>query len=99
LDAWRMHRVGAGETLASIGKRYGVTPAAIASANRLEAAQTVEGDRLLIPSLQRVQPAMVKKPAVTASARRRSSRGRAVTTASVRTAKKPPVVVAHNTGN
>ena len=47
LDAWRMHRVGAGETLATIGKRYGVTPANIVSANRLESAQAVEGDRLL----------------------------------------------------
>ena len=62
LDAWRMHRVGAGETLATIGKRYGVTPANIVSVNRLESAQAVEGDRLLIPAVQRVQTPAQKAP-------------------------------------
>ena len=61
LDAWRMHRVGSGETLATIGKRYGVTPANIVSVNRLESAQAVEGDRLLIPSVQRVQAPVAKE--------------------------------------
>jgi membrane-bound lytic murein transglycosylase D len=92
LDAWRMHRVGAGETLATIGKRYGVTPANIVSANRLESAQAVEGDRLLIPAVQRIQTPVAKKP-LSAAARRRSAR---TTTAAAR---KSPVVVAHNTGN
>jgi membrane-bound lytic murein transglycosylase D len=100
LDAWRMHRVGSGETLATIGKRYGVTPANIVSVNRLEAAQAVEGDRLLIPAVQRVQPPVVKKT-VTASARRKgTTRGKATTTASARRpVRKSPVVLAHNTGN
>jgi membrane-bound lytic murein transglycosylase D len=99
LDAWRMHRVGAGETLASIGKRYGVIPASIVSVNRLESAQAVEGDRLLIPSVQRVQAPVVKKT-VTASARRKgTTRGKAIATASARPVRKSPVVVAHNTGN
>ena len=102
LDAWRMHRVGAGETLATIGKRYGVAPANIVAVNRLESSQAVEGDRLLIPSVQRVQAPVVKK-IVSASARRRgTSRAKATTTASARSARparKAPVVVAHNTGN
>jgi membrane-bound lytic murein transglycosylase D len=98
LDSWRMHRVGPDETLATIGKRYGVTPANIVSVNRLESAQAVEGDRLLIPSVQRA-PAPVAKKTITASARRRTpARGR-TTTASARPVRKSPVVVAHNTGN
>ena len=98
LDSWRMHRVGPDETLATIGKRYAVTPANIVSANRLESAQAVEGDRLLIPSVQRA-PAPIAKKTISASARRRTpARGR-TTTASARPVRKSPVVVAHNTGN
>jgi membrane-bound lytic murein transglycosylase D len=102
LDAWRMHRVGGGETMATIAKRYGVTPAAIVSVNRLESAHAVEGDRLLIPSVQRVQPAMAKKmvTAVSARHRRGTARGKAaVTSASARPVRKSPVVLAHNSGN
>ena len=99
LDAWRMHRVGSGETLATIGKRYGVTPANIVSVNRLESAQTVEGDRLLIPSVQRV-PAPAVKKTITATARRKSTARRtATTTASARPVRKSPVVMAHNATN
>ena len=100
LDSWRMHRVGPEETLAAIGKRYGVTPANIVSVNRLESAQAVEGDRLLIPSVQRA-PAPVAKKTISASARRRPpARGKATITASARRpVRKSPVVVAHNTGN
>src|ERR1035438_8124002 len=98
LDAWRMHRVVGSETLTTIGKRYGVTPANIVSVNRLESARAVEGDRLLIPSGQRVQAPMAKKT-VSASARRRTARGKAVTSASSRPVRKSPVVLAHNGGN
>jgi membrane-bound lytic murein transglycosylase D len=99
LDAWRMHRVLGSETLATIGKRYGVTPANIVSANRLESAKAMEGDRLLIPSVQRVQAPMAKKT-VSASAHRRTARGKAVTSASARRpVRKSPVVLAHNGGN
>jgi hypothetical protein len=99
LDAWRMHRVGSGETLATIGKRYGVTPSNIVSVNRLESAQALEGDRLLIPSVQRVAPPVAKK-VVTATARRKTGRVKATATASVRRpVRKSPVVLAHNTGN
>jgi membrane-bound lytic murein transglycosylase D len=99
LDAWRMHRVGSGETMATIGKRYGVTPANIVSVNRLDSAQAVEGDRLLIPSAQRV-PAPVARKTLSASAHRRgTTRGKVVTTASARPVRKSPVVLAHNTGN
>jgi membrane-bound lytic murein transglycosylase D len=106
LDAWRMHRVGAGETLASISKRYSVATATIVSANRLETPQAQEGDRLLIPSAQRIQLQMPGKIPTAASARNRSSRSRSkssrsarVVSASSRTSRKTNVTVAHNTGN
>jgi membrane-bound lytic murein transglycosylase D len=100
LDDWRMHLVLAAETLDTIGKRYGVTPANIASVNRLESAQAVEGDRLLIPSVQRGQAPMAKKT-LSASARHRkgTTRGKAVATASARPVRKSPVVLARNSGN
>ena len=98
LDSWRMHRVGADETLAAIAKRYGVVPANIVSVNRLESPQAVEGDRLLIPSVQRALAPVAKKT-ISASARRRPLARGKVTTASARPVRKNPVVVAHNTGN
>jgi len=52
-DAWRMHRVGTGETLADIGKRYGVSTANLVAANNLRPAEAMEGDRLLIPAARR----------------------------------------------
>jgi membrane-bound lytic murein transglycosylase D len=51
--SWRRHRVEAGETLTSIGKKYHVTPAAIASANNLEhGAALGAGEKLIIPATQ-----------------------------------------------
>src|ERR1700723_124707 len=41
--AWRMHRVAPDETLAEIGKRYGVTPAGIMAANKLASMQPEAG--------------------------------------------------------
>ena len=56
-DSWRMHRVGPGETLADIGRRFGAGPTAIVNANRLQAAEAVEGDLLMIPAVIRSEPA------------------------------------------
>ena len=83
--AWRMHRVAIGETLAVIGKRYGIAPSTIIAANSLEASEAIEGDRLLIPAAQRAEPPAARKPAPT------KSRSRSATASS---AKKKPVVVA-----
>jgi membrane-bound lytic murein transglycosylase D len=54
-DSWRMHRVGAGETLASVSKLFGTTPNVIMAANNLRSAEAVEGDRLLIPVAMRAE--------------------------------------------
>jgi hypothetical protein len=70
-SSWRVHRVGAGETLAAIGKRYAAAPGSIVAANHLSSAQAAEGDRLLIPAALRVEPPV--RPAVSrTSARRRA---------------------------
>ena len=51
--SWRRHRVEAGETLTSIGKKYHVTPAAIAAANNLEQGAALgAGEKLIIPATQ-----------------------------------------------
>jgi membrane-bound lytic murein transglycosylase D len=51
--SWRRHRVDAGETLTSIGKKYRVAPAAIAAANNLEhGAALTAGEKLIIPATQ-----------------------------------------------
>ena len=56
--AWRMHRLGAGETLADVGKRYGIGLNALVTANNLHAPEANEGDRLIIPAAARPDPAV-----------------------------------------
>jgi membrane-bound lytic murein transglycosylase D len=112
LDAWRMHRVSAGETLAVIGKRYNVQASNIVAVNHLDADQPQEGDRLLIPAALRIESPVRRAP-VTAAARRRpaatastthrrataASSAKPVTTSSARTAAHKPAaaIVARNT--
>src|SRR2546425_3818977 len=51
--SWRRHRVEAGETLASIAKKYHVTAPAIAAANSLGRSDVLSpGDKLIIPASQ-----------------------------------------------
>src|SRR5262249_22877823 len=82
--AWRIHRVESGETLASIGKRYGTQPSAIAAANRLESEAPEAGDRLMIPqavavptALRRPQPQPTGRRPTATSARRGGPMGTA----------------------
>ena len=100
LDAWRMHRVGPGETLAAIGKRYNVAAANIASVNHLESQSAQEGDRLLIPAAARGEAPAVRKTTTTVATHRKPAPHRkTTTTAAARPVRKSPVVVAHNAGN
>ncbi|MEO8025736.1 MAG: transglycosylase SLT domain-containing protein [Bryobacteraceae bacterium] len=77
---WRMHRVGPGETLATIAKRYGMSTNSIAAINR-EASSAEEGETLVIPaSYQTDQSFLPKRMAYTAPSRgRRGSRTSAST--------------------
>jgi membrane-bound lytic murein transglycosylase D len=94
--AWRMHKVQTGETLAAIGKRFGMTAAGLASANHFAAAEAAEGDWLVIPAAARPQPAAQR---AYLAARRGSGRPapHAVSrpAAVARPAAKKPAIVAH----
>lgn len=81
--SWRMHKVENGETLATIGKRYGASPSMIAAANRLNAAGDPEiGDRIVIPkaiveqsaALKATPKTALRKPAGSASSSRNRTR-------------------------
>jgi membrane-bound lytic murein transglycosylase D len=106
LDAWRVHRVSAGESLAGIGKRYNVQASSIVAVNHMEAEQPLEGDRLLIPTAPRIE-APVRRAVSPATARRRpaatastasKARRKPVTTAAARPAvRRPAAIVARNT--
>jgi len=105
-DSWRMHRVTSGETLASVGKQFGISAASIASANNLQTPEAVEGDRLLIPSVMCAEtPARntgsrtaYRRPTTT-SARKPQAKaaGKSAPATSPSTAKrKTPVIVARS---
>jgi membrane-bound lytic murein transglycosylase D len=65
-DAWRMHRLGTGETLADVGKRFGIATNSLVAANNLQSHDASEGDRLIIPAV--VRPAPVSRRPVSSSA-------------------------------
>ena len=67
--SWRIHKVASGETLASIGKHFGMAAGSIAAANGLTGASPATGSMLMIPAAYR-EPAA---PRHTAVARHRST--------------------------
>ena len=73
--SWRIHRVAAGETLAAIGKRYGVASASIVTANALQKSDAAEGDWLMIPAVARAQ-APVRRAASSATPHHRRAAAR-----------------------
>jgi membrane-bound lytic murein transglycosylase D len=53
-NAWRMHRVASGETLASIGRAYGMSSSSIVAVNKMAGTEAEAGDRLIIPAGLRI---------------------------------------------
>jgi membrane-bound lytic murein transglycosylase D len=76
-NAWRVHRVGAGETLEAIGKRFAALPGSIVAANHLSSARAAEGDLLLIPAALRVEAPVRRTTAAPATTARTSTHRRA----------------------
>jgi membrane-bound lytic murein transglycosylase D len=106
--SWRMHLVASDESLAAIGKRYGVSPASIMAANRLTSARAEEGDRLMIPTAARPEP--LARPAARSSAAHRpghpattTARGSRATparpSAAAKTYHRPTAIVASAAGS
>jgi membrane-bound lytic murein transglycosylase D len=101
-DAWRMHRLGIGETVADVSKRFGVTASVLIAANNLQLREPSDGDRLLIPAVVRPAPAVASRNARTSAARRGTAsvstvKGKAPAPHAVpklKTAPKAPVVAA-----
>jgi len=87
--SWRMHKVSGGETLASIGKRYGMLPGSIAAANGLKQASPAAGERLLIPVAYR-ESAAPKRAVVSR---------RAILTRRVKVQRRRLPVVTHSASN
>ena len=79
-ETWRMHRLGTGETLAEVGKRYGVTLNSLVAANNLQSPEASEGDRLIIPAAPRAEP-VAKRPVATAIRRTGTAAGNGKTPA------------------
>ena len=83
--SWRVHRVGQGETLASIAKQYNTPVSSITSANSASSADI--GDVLVIPAaLQQVKARPAAQKKAVASGKKQAKR--TASTAS-RTASKP----------
>jgi membrane-bound lytic murein transglycosylase D len=103
--SWRMHRVESGETLAEIGKHFGVAASSIVTANNLHSQEMSEGDRLLIPAASRPEP-LAKRPVPHTATRRTTTTHTTTThtttihtthrTATRKPAQKKPVTIAKN---
>lgn len=94
--SWRLHKVETGETLAAIGKRYGVAPSSIIAANNLHSQEASQGDRLLIPAAARPEPAAKRPTSRTAAHRTTASKRSTHRTAVAKPAGAKPVIVATN---
>jgi hypothetical protein len=94
--SWRMHKVESGETLATIGKRYGASPGVIALANRMESDAPETGDRLVIPQAASfVRPASkpVRRSSATSLHQQTAKKSAVRVTAAPKSAPKPGAVV------
>lgn len=88
-SAWRLHRIGGGETLASIARRYSTAPQSIVAANsKLDQSffdSPSEGEMLIIPAAAEKERVVVKGKSRTrtVASRSRSYSARARTSARV----------------
>jgi membrane-bound lytic murein transglycosylase D len=71
-NAWRIHRVVSGETLASLVKKYHLPATSLLAANKLDKPEVREGDRLIVP-LGGLAAASVNLPSATPSGVKRKS--------------------------
>jgi len=92
-EAWRMHRLGTGETLAEVGKRYGIALNNLVAVNNLQSPEASEGDRLIVPAALRPEPA-AKRVGTLAARRRSTATSPAPTAASAATPKRPGTQIA-----
>jgi membrane-bound lytic murein transglycosylase D len=77
---YRRHRAGAGDTLETVAKRYGTTPAAIVAENHLPNTKLKAGEDLLVP----VPPGPTRPPLGDMADEIQESRGRVVRAAQPR---------------
>jgi membrane-bound lytic murein transglycosylase D len=96
-DSWRMHRLGTGETVADVGKRFGIAVNSLVAANNLQSREASEGDRLIIPMVLRPEPVPARRPVKAGSSARRSAASTSHTTGPANRAKAP--VAPSNTGS
>ena len=74
--SWRAHRIGEGETMASVAQRFKVNSSTLAAANQMLDGDLNPGDLVIVPAVARPEVA----PRRTAAARRSPARRRATTT-------------------
>jgi membrane-bound lytic murein transglycosylase D len=80
-NAWRLHRVGPGETMGSVAQRYRTSANTIMSANKLESSEIRDGDRLVIPSAAETRKAAPARGKVSHASLRRNRSTRSASAA------------------
>jgi membrane-bound lytic murein transglycosylase D len=93
-DGWRMHRLGTGETLAAVGKRFGIGLNSLVAANHLQSPAASEGDRLIIPVAPRPVAPPVRRASASTTKGKAPVRPKTAAKPKPQPASKPAVMVA-----